>query len=173
MDKKDIFCGDVITLQKDKQNFINLNFGFNNIELNEDLFISLLSFGNSIKTKKRIKLFHEKKNNSIQEIIKKDEIIQNIQNFSFMNNFKLSNIPSFSIKSKQNKIDFIISNYSLTENSINFNLSIKDSHSIILNNFNFNPKKDNNKFIFHLDSPLEINLLNESSNIFFLNYLKY
>ena len=173
LDKKDIFCGDVITLQKDKQNFINLNFGFNNIELNEDLFISLLSFGNSIKTKKRIKLFHEKKNNSIQEIIKKDEIIQNIQNFSFMNNFKLSNIPSFSIKSKQNKIDFIISNYSLTENSINFNLSIKDSHSIILNNFNFNPKKDNNKFIFHLDSPLEINLLNESSNIFFLNYLKY
>ena len=70
-----------------------------------------------------------------------EEIIKDIQNFSFINNFKISNIPSFSIKCKENKIDFIISNYSLTENSINFTLSIKDSHSIILNNFIISPKK--------------------------------
>ena len=52
-------------------------------------------------------------------------------------------------------------------------MSIKDSHSIILNNFIISPKKENNKFIFHLESPVEINLLSESSKFFFLSYLKY
>ena len=173
LQKKDIFCGDVIVFKKDKQNHFFLNFGFNNIELNEELFVFLFSFYNSIKTEKKVKLFHKKNQNLDQKNDNKEEIIKNIQNFSFINNFKISNIPSFSIKCKENKIDFIISNYSLTENSINFTLSIKDSHSIILNNFIISPKKENNKFIFHLESPVEINLLSESSKFFFLSYLKY
>ena len=172
-EKEDIFNGDVISLTRNKQNFINLNFGFKNIELNEDLFVFLLSFGNSIKRKKRIKLFHDKKSEGIIDDKKKEEMINDIKNFSLLNNFKLSNIPSFSIKSINNTIDFKITNYSINENSINFILNIKDSYSSILNDFCFNPKKENNKFVFHLDKPLEINLLSESSKIFFLNYLKY
>ena len=173
LNKKDILCGDVISFQKDKQNYFNLNFGFNNIELNDDIFIFLVSFYNSIKTEKKLRLFHEKKNDFDKKNDNKEEIMKTIQNFSFMNNFKLSNIPSFSIKSKENKIDFVISNYSLTESSINLTLNVKDTYTTILNNLIINPKKENNKFIFHLESPVEINLLSESSRIFFLNYLKY
>ena len=174
-DKNDIFCNDVISLTRTKQNFINLNFGFKNIELKEELFIFLMSFVKSINNDKKIRLFHEKKIIK-EEIInnsQKEEMIENLKNFSFINNFKLSNIPSFSLKSKENKIDFIISNYSITENSINITLNIKDSYSTILNNFIFNPKKENNQFIFHLDSPLELQLSNKSSKNFFLNYLKF
>ena len=171
--KKDFFYGDAITLKKIKPNFINLDFGFNNVELNEELVVFLLSFGNSITTEKRIKLFHEKKGKKNVDFYNNEEMINNIKKFSFMNNFKISNIPSFSIKCKENKIDFLISNYSLSNNSINFNLEIKDSYSIILKSYNFNPKKENNQFIFHLDDPLEINLLSKSSKIIFLNYLRY
>ena len=171
--KDDLFFDDAITFSKNKQNFINLNFGFQHAEVKEDLFIFLLSFGKEINTKKRIKLFHEKKRDEFIDENKKEEIIQNIQNFSFMNNFKLSNIPSFSIRSKNNKIDFKITNYSINENSLNFNLDIKDSYSTILNNFSFNPKKENNKYILHFDSPIEINLSNVSSRVFFINYLNY
>ena len=171
--KNDIFCDDVITLKINKQNLINLNIGFNNIELDEELFIFLLTFGKSIKTKKRIKLFHEKKSEGFIEKYKTEKMVKTIQNFSLMNNFHISNIPSFSIKSKDNKIDFKISDYSINETSINFKLEIRDSYSTILKDFCFNPRRENNQFIFHLDSPIEINLLNESSRIFFLNYLKY
>ena len=171
--KNDIVFDDVITLKMNKQNFINLNIGFNNIELDEELFIFLLTFGKSIKTKKRIKLFHEKKSEGFIDKYKTEEMVRNFQNFSFVNNFHISNIPSFSIKSKDNKIDFKISDYSINEASINFKLEIKDSYSTILKDFCFNPKKEENKYILHLDSPIEINLLNDSSRIFFLNYLKY
>ena len=171
--KDELFCDNAISLTKNIQNFINLNFGFKNVELQEELFIFLLSFGKAIKSKKRIKLFHEKKIDDLIDESQKEEIIKNIKNFSVMNNFKLSNIPSFSIKSKENIIEFKVSNYSINETSLNFNLDIKDSYSTILNNFAFNPKKENNKYILHLDSPIEINLSNESSKIFLQNFLKY
>ena len=61
----------------------------------------------------------------------------------------------------------------MTENSISFALSIKDSYGIILKDFTFNPKYENNNFIFHLDSPMNIILSNKSTKIFFLNYLRY
>ena len=47
-DKNDIFCNDVISLTRTKQNFINLNFGFKNIELKEELFIFFILFFKSI-----------------------------------------------------------------------------------------------------------------------------
>ena len=176
-DKLDL--SDAIDFKRDKNNLISLSFGFKNIELNEELFMCLFTFFNSIKTKKRYKIFHEKKYVIIDEQKekeaqeKKNEIIKNIKNFSFMNNFKLSNIPSFSIISKDNKIEVNIKNYALTENSLSFTVNIKDSFGVILNDFTFSPKIENNKFIFHLDSPMNIILSNESTKCFFLNYLRY
>lgn len=90
--------------------------------------------------------------------------MKNIKNFSLMNDFKLSNIPSLSIISKDNKLDVNIKNYALTENSLNFTINIKDTFGVILNDFTFSPKIGNNKFIFHLDSP--INFSNESTKCF-------
>ena len=72
------------------------------------------------------KIFHNQLN-VYQENKQKEnynKIITNITNFSFMNNFKLSNIPSLSILVKNNKIDLKIFNYSLKENSINFSIRI-------------------------------------------------
>ena len=176
-DKLDL--NDAIEFKRDKNNLISLSFGFKNIELNEELFICLITFFNSIKTKKKYKLFHEKKYVVIDEQKekeaqeKKNEIMKNIKNFSFINDFKLSNIPSFSIISKNNKIEVKIKNYVLTENSLSFTVNIKDSFGVILNDFTFNPKIENNKFIFHLDSPMDIILSNKSTKCFFLNYLRY
>ena len=171
--KDQLFFDDAIALEKNKQNFINLKFGFQHAEVKEELFIFFFSFIKEIKTKTRIKLFHEKKRGEFFDENKKEEIIQNLQNFSFINNFKLSNIPSFSIRSQNNKIDFKVSDYSINENSLNFNINIKDSYSTILNNFSFNSKKENNKYILHFDTPIDINLSNVSSRIFLINYLKY
>ena len=183
-DKKDLIDlnSDAITFNRDKNNLISLSFGFKNIELNEDLFMCIIIFFNSIKTKKKHKLFHEKKYTNKINVNKEDEnnnkdkeneIIKNIKNFSFMNDFKLSNIPSFSIKNKNNKIEIKIIHYLLTENEISFTVNIKDSHGVILNDFTFNPKRDGNNYIFHLDSPMNIILSNQSTKIFFLNYLRY
>ena len=183
-DKNDLIDlnSDAITFTRDKNNLISLSFGFKNIELNEDLFICIIIFFNSIKTKKKHKLFHTKKYTNKINVNKGDEnnnkdkeneIIKNIKNFSFMDNFKLSNIPSFSIKNKDNKIEIKIIHYLLTENEISFTVNIKDSYGVILNDFTFNPKKDGNNYIFHLDSPMNIILSNQSTKIFFLNYLRY
>ena len=171
--KDDLFCLNAIEFSRDKNNFVNLSFGFKNIELNEDLFMCLLTFFKSIQTKTKQKLFKEKKyinstkkdeNENKKKDNKKEEeneITKNIKNFSFMNNFKLSNIPSFSIKSKDNKIEIKIINYSMTENSFSFTVNIKDSYGEILKDFTFNPKNENNNFIFHLDSPINIVLSNK------------
>jgi hypothetical protein len=181
-DKEDFFCSNALEFSRDKNNFVNLSFGFKNIELKEELFMCLLTFFKSIQTKKKQRLFKEKKftvdggnieKNENEKNEKENEVLQNIKNFSFMNNFKLSNIPSFCIISKNNRIEFNIINYSLTENSLKFTINIKDSYGIILRDFTFNPKKENNNFKFYLDSPLNIILSNKSTKSFFLNYLRY
>ena len=176
-EKEELTCINAIEFSRDKNNFIKLDFNFKNIELNEDLFICLITFFKSIQTKKKQKLFKPKKYIKLVERKEKkekeNEIINNIKNFSFMNNFKLSNIPSFSIQSKDNKIKIKVINYSMTENSISFTINIKDSYSTILSDFTFNPKYENDNFIFHLDSPMNIILSSKSTKIFFLNYLRY
>ena len=178
-DSNDLFCLNAIEFSRDKNNLVNLSFGFNNIELKEEFFMCLLTFYKSIQTKPKQKLFKEKKYNIIEEKKeeekdqKENEIMKNIKNFSFMNNFKLSNIPSFSIKSNNNKIEVKVVNYLMTENSISFTINIKDSFGIILKDYTFNPKYENNKFIFHMDTPMSIVLSNKFSKNFFLNYLRY
>ena len=165
-----------IELRRDKNNFINLIFGFNNILFKEEFF---LSFINSFKIKgnQEQKLFHEKKYNyKIEEKEgkeKENKIIQNIQNFSFQNNFKISHIPSFSIKTIDNKYDVIITNYSLSNNSFSFTMNINDLYGILIKDFTFNPRKEDNEFIFKLDSPISISLSNKSLKSLFINYLRY
>ena len=168
---------DAITLNRDKTNKINLSFAFDNIQLDENIFIFLVIFYNSIKTKKKNKLFHKKKyvfklKNENKEN-EENKIIANIKNFSFINNFTLSNIPSLSIKSIDNKIDISIIKYFINENSFSFTLKINDLYGILLDNFTFSPKKERNKFILHLDTPLKIILSNQSTKSFFMNYLKF
>jgi hypothetical protein len=52
-DKEDFFCSNALEFSRDKNNFVNLSFGFKNIELKEELFMCLLTFFKSIQTKKK------------------------------------------------------------------------------------------------------------------------
>ena len=167
---------DAIELCLDKNNFINLNLGFKSIILNEEFF---LSFINSFKTKKKEnqKIFHEKKySNKIEEKPQKEkdnQIIQNMKNFSFQNNFKISHIPSYSILTKDNKFNINIIKYSLSNNSFSFTINLIDIYGKLLDDFTFNPKKEGNNFIFKPDSPLNIILSNKSLRSLCINYLRY
>jgi hypothetical protein len=149
-----------IEFNRDKNNFINLNFGFKNVELqlNENLIIFFMTFFKLNKPKRSTKIFHEKKYDLIIE--KKEEkeekekenenkIMKGIKNFSFINNFKISNIPSFSIKTEDNRITINTKNYYVKEDSFSFTINITDSYGVILKDFTINPKKDKNHFIFH------------------------
>ena len=113
-EKEELTSKNAIEFSRDRNNSIKLDFNFKNIELNEDLFMCLITFFKSIHIKKKQKLFKEKKYVSLDEKKEKEdrenEIMNKIKNFSFMNNFKLSNIPSFSIISKDNKIEIKIIN---------------------------------------------------------------
>ena len=178
-DEKD----NAIEFSRDKNNFINLKFGFKNIELplSENLIIFYMKFFELNKSKNKQKLFHEKKYNMIiekkeeneKEKEKENELLKGVKNFSFINNFKLSNIPSFSIKTENNKITINTSNYFVKENSFSFTVNIKDSYGEILKELIINPKKENNQFIFHCDSPIKFFLSNQSTKSFVTIYLKY
>ena len=166
-----------IEISRNKNNYVSLSFGFNIVELNEEFF---LSFVDSLKTKKKNKskknqiIFHRKK--YINIIDKKDEenkFLMNLRNFSLMNNFKISNIPSFSIITIDNKFEINIVNYSLAENSFKFTFNIKDKYGPIINDFTVNPKKENNNFIFHPSTHMNITLSNNSAKSLLLNYLRY
>ena len=172
-----------IEFNRDKNNFINLKFGFKNVELplNENLIIFFMTFFKLNKPKSRTKIFHEKKYNLIiekkedkeKDKEKENEIMKGIKNFSFINNFKISNIPSFSIKTEDNKITINTKNYYVKENSFSFTINITDSYGEILKDFTINPKKDKNNFIFHFDIPINIFLSNKSTKSFLKIYHRY
>ena len=98
----------------------------------------------------------EKKEEKEKEIEKENELLKGMKNFSLINNFKLCNIPSFSIKTENNKITINTSNYLVKENSFSFTVNITDSYGEILQNLTINSKKENNRLIFHCDSPINI-----------------
>ena len=168
-------------------NMIKLNFGFNNIVLNEDMFIFLLTYFSSFKNNSNfIRLFHnidynqfinkeEKENN---DVINNEENKENNDNYiQILDNFCISHIPSLSFSnSDKNKIDINIQNFILDKNMISFSLDIKDSFGIILDNyhFNFNILKEGNinKYKFYLEQPMNITISKDTSFLIFLTYLK-
>ena len=164
-----------IEISRDKQGLIELKFGFDNVEIKAEEFIGMFIFLNSTKRKKKQKIFYEKIN-KYQEKKSKDflnQIINIIQNFSFTNNIKITNIPSLSILTKNNKIELNLSNYSLNENSISFQININDSFGKILNDLSINIYKKDNCIFLALDSPLEINLQNETLSTIIIYYSEY
>ena len=165
----------IIEISRDRQGLIDLKFGFDNIEIKAEEFMGMFIFLNSIKRKKKQKLFHEKIN-IYQEKKSKDfqnEVISIIHNFSFANNIKISNIPSLSIMTKENKIHLNVCNYSLNENSVNFKININDSFGKILNDLSMNIIKKENDMFLTIDSPMEIYLQNETMSIIIKYYSEY
>ena len=164
----------MIKFIKDK-NDIDLIFGFNNIELNENDFIYLLSFLYSIETPITTKLFKPEK-----DINKNDNKNINVSENNgadighFLKNFRISNIPSLSLICEGNKINIIFTDFLLTETYFCFTLNIRDSFGEIFPDYTFmiNTIKEGNIYKFHLNMPIKFTLSKKSSKFFFLLYLK-
>ena len=164
----------MIKFIKDK-NDINLTFGFNYIELNENDFIYLLSFLYSIETPTKTKLFKPEKEINLND--NKNINVSKNNNADigyFLKNFRISNIPSLSLICEGNKIDIIFNDFLLTETYFCFTLSIRDSFGEILPDYTFmiNTIKEGNIYRFHLNMPIKFTLSKKSSKFFFLLYLK-
>ena len=178
----------LIQIKKDKNSDkINLNLGFNNIVLNEDMFIFFISYFSTLKKNSNIlKLFQktdyyqminkEIKENKGEEIneVKKEENENNIQIFE---NFYISNIPSLTLLNQdKNKLEINIKNFIFDKTKLSFSLNILDSFGTILDNydFNFNVEKNEKKqkYILNLEQALNIIISKDTSFFIFLTYLK-
>ena len=169
---------------------IKLNLGFNNIVLNEDMFIFFLTYFSTLKSKSNmIKLFHKTDysqfiNKEINKETKPNvEEINNIVNekeddsIQLSENFSISNIPSLTlINTDKNKLELNIQDFIFNKNNLSFSLNIQDSFGTILDNyaFNFNIEKIDNKqkYKFYLEQPINIIISKDSSFFIFLTYLK-
>ena len=169
---------------------IKLNLGFNNIILNEEIFIFILSYFYSLNFPTKIKLFHKidynskiKQNeNEIKEKLDNnlnnpEENNNNKDTFTVFNNFNISHIPSLSLlNSNEEKIEFNLINYSLEKDLLSFTINIKDSFGTILDDYKFNFKKEqiNNKQKFQLYLEESLNIVSSKKTTFFLfiTYLK-
>ena len=168
-----------LEINRDRNNYIEIKLGFENVEIKIDEFFGLFLFLNLIKIQKRQKIFYNKLDilQERQKENKKNEnynqIINNITNFSFANNFKISNIPSLSIWIKEYKIDINIFNYSLNENSINFTVNINDSNVKILNDLSFNIVKTEKNITCTIETPFELNIKSDILLNIITNYFEY
>ena len=164
-----------IEINRDKNNFIEIKLGFENVEIKIDEFFGIFIFLNLIKKPKKQKIFHNKLNLNQENKRKENynQIINNITNFSFVNNFKLSNIPSLSIWIKNYKLDINIFNYALTENSINFTININDSDGKILKDLSFNIIKNEKDISCEIESPIELNIKSDILLNIIMHYFEY
>ena len=179
----------LIQVKKEPNNeLIKLNLGFNNIILNEQIFIFILTYFYSLNIPHKIKLFHKidysSKINKNENKENEDSINNNPNNtndnkdsLSVIDNFSISHIPSLTLlNSDNNRIELNLKNGSFTKNNLNFTTNIQDSFGTILDDytFNFHREKDGNKqkFKFYLEEPLNITLSKNSSFFIFVTYLK-
>ena len=161
----------MIRFQKELNN-IYINFYFQNIELQEDDFIYLLSFIYSIDTPPPIKLFKNEEKEYLINIRKEQNDINNTN--KIFKDLKINIVPSLTLLCQGNKIDFFFNDFLLTETYFCFTLNIKDSFGEILPDYTFmvNTIKHNNTYKFHLEMPIKLTFSENSSTFFFLLYLK-
>ena len=177
----------LIQIKKEKNSDkINLNFGFNNIVLNEDMFIFFITYFSTLKTNSNLlKLF--KKTDYYQminrEIKENKEEINEVKNkinensIQIFENFNISNIPSLTLLNKdKNKLEINIQNFVFDKENLSFSLNISDSFGTILDNytFNFNIEKNEKKqkYKLNLEQPMNIIISKDTSFFIFLTYLK-
>ena len=165
---------DLIMVNISENKKIKIDLGFNSIQFSEPLLNFLIIFSSNIKFKKKNTIFKEIKYNyeEKKEEDKKDD--KDKDSNELMDNFSISNIPSFIISSKENKIRFSVIKYFLSKTKIEVTCKISDSFGTIMDNYTFIFNKDdiNNKYSHKLDYPLRIILASESSKSIFISLLK-
>ena len=164
-----------ISINIDRDNYVDLKFGFQNIEIKVEGLLGIFILLQSIGLKKNHKIFHE--NFNILKHQKQgdnpNQIVKTLSNFSFTNNLKITNIPSLSILTKNNKIELNIFNYSLKPNSIYFSINLNDSYGKILQDLSLNIIRVDKNFISKIETPVEIVLQKETLSLIIMNYFEY
>ena len=168
---------DLISINISENKKVKIYLGFDCIEINDSLLNFFIIFFSSIKFKTTNRIFKEKDFlfQEKQEEKKEKEGKNEKDNFEIINNFSISNIPSFIVTSNQNnKIKFSVVKYSIDKSKIEIIYKINDSFGTILDNYTFVLNRDeiSNKYSINLSLPLRIKLSSESSKSIFISYLK-
>ena len=165
---------DLIMVNISENNKIKIDFGFNSIQFSEPLLNFFITFFSNIKFKTKNTIFKDIKYNYQENKEEKKEEDKDKDNNEVMDNFSISNIPSFIISSNDNKIRFSVIKYCISKTKIEISCKINDSFGTIMDNYTFIFNKDdiNNKYSFNLDFPLKIILSSESSKSIFISCLK-
>ena len=165
---------DLITVNVSENKKIKIDLGFNSIQLSEPLLNFFIIFLSDIKFKTKNTIFKDIKYNYQENKEEIKEEGKDGDNNEIMNNFSISNIPSFIISCNENKIRFSVVKYSISKTKIEISCKINDSFGTIMDNYTFIFNKDdiNNKYSLKLDYPLRIILSSESSKSIFISYLK-
>ena len=163
---------DLIMVNISENKKIKIDLGFNSIQFSEPLLNFFIIFFSNIKFKTKNTIFKDIKYNYQEN--KEDKKEEDKDNNEIMDNFSISNIPSFIISSNGNKIRFSLIKYSITKTKIEISCKIDDSFGTIMDNYTFIFNKDdiNNKYSLKLDYPLRIILASESSKSIFISCLK-
>ena len=148
-------------------NLNNLSFIVGNklIEVPENILNLILCY--TINIIQNIILFNER--SLFHKIKKKNEITKTKK----VNKIIIPYLPSFTIiANDNNKINVDISNYSIKNNNISFNVKIKDLYTTIMDNYQFNVimDEDNNKYNINLDKTLNIIINKDIIEKLIINY---
>ena len=152
-----------------------INFGFNNIEINEKIILFIINFYYSIKFKfedVEYKFF-------IKQKYRKNDIKKKLSHTPILDRIKFNKIPSVTFSNSINNFSIICEmNLKIEETLIAFSIKIKDNKSNnILDNYEMNVKKnkENSYFDLNLTNKLNISLSPETTyfiSIFFFEIKK-
>ena len=152
-----------------KDDIYEINFGFNNFEINETIVLFLINFYYSLYFLHGLNLNKNKFFVKTKYKNKKQENNKNI--FDILDKIKIVNIPSFNfINSKNNLcLSFGINDFSIDKNSINFVLNAKDNNSnIIIDNYPIKIEKNEENTNFNLDLTNKLSIIFPSQITIFI-----
>ena len=143
------------------------------IEIPENILFLILSYINyiihKIITFNKRSIFHKiKKKLSFENNKEKTKIEINNKI-----NINIPYLPSFTLLTNdKNKIYFEITDYSWTNELISFKIKINDLHNILIDNYQFfiSMDKENKKYNFNLDKPININIDKQAIENLVINY---
>ena len=161
----------LLEIEYDENNF-NLLLG-KKIEIPENIIFLILSYINyiihKIITFNKRSIFHKIKNKLSFENNEEKTKIDNNNKI----NINIPHLPSFTLLTNdKNKIYFEITDYSWTNELISFKIKINDSHNTLIDNYQFSISmdKENKKYTFNLDKPININVDKQTIENLVINY---
>ena len=135
-----------------KDDKYELNFGFNNLEINENIVLFLVNFYYSLYYIYGLNLNKNKFFVKTKYKTKKQE--NNLNIFDIIDKIQIINIPSINFINSDNSVclSMGINDFSINKTSINFIINAKDNNSnIIIDNYPIKIEKNEENTNFNLD----------------------